>query len=282
MTNVIIGVLGAVAVAIAGSVLQWWQRIWRLLVSRTRDNHRALAGGWPLNPTMSSDGRIRVLCAVAPSRGMKDRPVDPDRAVAFVRACFQDEFPEAPAFSLPSSGVRFEKSLGTHDGYLWIWTTGRIDYDGYVEPIEVEGRYFVDISEVVRRATRLARAINTELYQAIFRWPRMHRRRTDWYVGFSESMVKEGITVSWSDLAVTGRMPKRASASQQAYCPMGGYASQQLRSWPIRRPLDEFVRTLLTDVFAQNGYYEAHGAVDDLVASLSRDTSISGTPHLPN
>ena len=130
MNGIVIGVIGALAVAAVGAALKWGKALLAAIARRVRPDHAALGArpAWALIASGVSGNRsaIRVLAACAPSRSLRPASIDPDLAIRFIRDSFPGMFPDEPAVSLPRHGVKFTVSPdgSTSDGFAWAWTSG--------------------------------------------------------------------------------------------------------------------------------------------------------------
>lgn len=268
MSTIVIGVLSAVAGALVTAILKWPARLWTYMRSHLPPDHSSLYGhGWALTSTTSGCDRIRVQVVAAPDRARPPRPIDPDAAIRFVHERFPGRFPASPAFSIPSEGVRFEQSpSGLGDGYVWVWRTGRVDFDHYIVPEhDADGRVLVPVIEVLDQIRLVYDAVTSQAYAEVFPSRRIHRRhRFDWFIGVSPAVTRpDGVTVSWDDVVFPGRRPARAGTYQQAFCPPGGFAQAALRSWNPRRGCPELLRRFVLDFLHQNGFHDCDAAIDD-------------------
>jgi hypothetical protein len=222
---------------------------------------------------MSGGDQIRVQAVCAPDRKLHQTTLDPDAAITLVHSQLRGEFPTEPAFSMPGHGVRFERNAnGLTDGYAWVWASGRLDYDTYVPPRIDDGRVVVPVLEILRPISVLAGVIRTPEYSRVFGQQRLPRRRFDWFIGVSPSIVlaADGITRPWTDLQFPGRVARRAGTNQQPFCPADGYAKSALTSWDPHRPIKELLRAFLEDFLHQNGYHDCDGAIEDTLNAFTR------------
>ena len=133
MSGVVIGVIGALAVAAVGAGLKWGKAVLAAVMRRVRPDHRTLTArpAWSLVASGVSGNRsaVRVLVACAPSRSLRPASIDPDLAIEFIRSSFPGMFPDEPALSLPREGVKFTVSPegSPSDGFAWAWASGRVD-----------------------------------------------------------------------------------------------------------------------------------------------------------
>lgn len=171
--------------------------------------------------------------------------------MAFRRPGFPGRFPASPIFSIPSEGVRFDQSPGSlSDGYVWVWRTGRLDFDQYVLPKHDDrGQIVVPLLEIQAVIMLVAEAVASTAYDNLFGHRRLGRgRRFDWFIGVSPTITgPDGVTVSWDDLDFPGRRPSRAGTHQQAFCPPAGFAHLALRSWNPRKGVAAVLRPFLVD-----------------------------------
>jgi hypothetical protein len=111
LSGIVIGVIGALAVAAVGAGLKWGKTALAAIARRVRPDHAALRAGpaWPLDASFISGNRsaIRMRVACAPSRSLRLTSIDPDLAIPFIRQGFPGMFPDEPAVALPHVGVRF-------------------------------------------------------------------------------------------------------------------------------------------------------------------------------
>ena len=273
MSGVVIGVIGALAVAAVGAGLKWGKAVLTAVMRRVRPDHRTLTArpAWSLVASGVSGNRsaVRVLVACAPSRSLRHASIDPDLAIEFIRSSFPGMFPDEPALSLPREGVKFTVSPegSPSDGFAWAWASGRVDLSALItlEP-RPDGRFVIPVLEILRPVALLAEAVSGPAYPRVYGKTRTRlARRFDWFIAVSTDLVRpsDGATVPWSDLEFPGRRPKRAGASQYPFCPPGGYASSRLRGWNPRRSVSELLALFLDDFLKQNGYHAIGDAVTD-------------------
>ena len=292
MSGVVIGVIGALAVAAVGAGLKWGRAVLAAVMRRVRPDHRTLTArpAWALVASGVSGNRsaVRVLVACAPSRSLRPASIDPDLAIEFIRSSFPGMFPDEPALSLPREGVKFTVSPegSPSDGFAWAWASGRVDLSALItlEP-GPDGRFVIPVLEILRPVALLAEAVSGPAYSRVYGKTRTRLpRRFDWFIAVSTDLVRpsDGATVPWSDLEFPGRRPKRAGASQYPFCPPGGYASSRLRGWNPRRPVSELLALFLDDFLKQNGYHAIGDAVADTIeaaaALQSADRAEIATP----
>ena len=251
MSGVVIGVIGALAVAAVGAGLKWGRTALAAVMRRVRPDHAALTRrpAWALIASGVSGNRsaIRILAACAPSRSLRPASIDPDLAIPFIRSSFP--------------------------GFAWAWASGRVDLCAVIslEP-EPDGRFVIPVLEILRPIALLADAVSGSAYSRVYGKTRSGLpRRFDWFRAVSTDLVRpeDGATVPWSDLEFPGRRPQRAGASQYPFCPPTGYASARLRSWSPRRPISELVALFLDDFLKQNGYHAIGDAVADTIEAAT-------------
>lgn len=285
MNGVVIGVIGALAVAAVGAGLKWGKTALAAVMRRVRPDHRALTArpAWALvaSGMSGSPSAVRVLVACAPSRSLRPASIDPDLAIQFIHASFPGMFPDEPAQSLPREGVKFTVSPDgrTPDGFAWAWASGRVDLSAVIsmEP-GPDGRFVIPVLEILRPITLMAQAVASPAHSRLYGKTRFHvRRRFDWFIAMSTELVRpaDGGTVPWSDLEFPGRRPRRAGADQYPFCPPGGYASSRLRNWNPRRPVSELLALFLDDLLKQNGYHAIDDAVADTIEAAAALESAS-------
>jgi len=237
--GVVIGVIGALAVAAVGASLKWGKTALKAIIGRARPDHAALTArpAWALIASGASGGRsaIRVMAACAPSRSLRPASIDPDVAIPFIRESFPGMFPDEPAQSLPREGIKFTVSPegSPADGYAWAWASGRVDLSAVISLTPgTDNRYVVPILEITRPIVLLAEAVSGPAYSRVYGKTRTRLpRRFDWFIAVSTDLVRpDGATVPWSDLDFPGQRPQRAGASQYPFCPPNGYASARLRN----------------------------------------------------
>lgn len=279
MSGVVIGVIGALAVAAVGAGLKWGRAALAAVMRCVRPDHAALTArpAWALIASGVSGNRsaIRVLAACAPSRSLRPASIDPDLAIPFIRSSFPGMFPDEPALSLPREGIKFTVSPdgSPSDGFAWAWASGRVDLSAVIslEP-GPDGRFVIPVLEILRPIALLADAVSGSAYSRVYGKTRSGLpRRFDWFIAVSTDLVRseDGATVPWSDLEFPGRRPQRAGASQYPFCPPTGYASACLRSWSPRRPISELVALFLDDFLKQNGYHAIGDAVADTIEAAT-------------
>lgn len=268
MSNLLIGVLGVLAVAATGALLKWGKQAFIAVRAAVMPDHRALyrTPAWGLM-AVQSDGpsRIRLVIACAPSRSLRRPSFRPDAAIRLIRKQFPGQFPDQPAVSDVRTGVKFTVSPtgSTENGYAWAWVTGRIDLSTYIDLQPIDGRCIVPVMAILEPIALVADAVASLGYHEVFglrRWPL--GRRFDWFIGVGGELVREdGCTVPWDDLAFPGRPPPRAGTQQYPYCAPGGFARERLRSWNPRRPLRQLLGAFLEDFLLTNGYHDIDAAV---------------------
>ena len=279
MSGVVIGVIGALAVAAVGAALKWGKAVLAAVMRRVRPDHRTLTArpAWSLVASGVSGNRsaVRVLVVCAPSRSLRPASIDPDLAIEFIRSSFPGMFPDEPALSLPREGVKFTVSPegSPSDGFAWAWASGRVDLSALIslEP-GPDGRFVIPVLEILRPVALLAEAVSGPAYSRVYGKTRTRLpRRFDWFIAVSTDLVRtsDGATVPWSDLEFPGRRPKRAGASQYPFCPQGGYASSRLRGWNPRHPVSELLALFLDDFLKQNGYHAIGDAVADTIEAAA-------------
>jgi hypothetical protein len=271
VSGVVIGVIGALAVAAVGVALKWGKTALAAVMRFVRPDHRTLTArpAWGLVASGVSGNRsaVRVLVACAPSRSLHPGSIDPDLAIPFIQSGFPGMFPDVPALSLPREGVKFTISPdgSPSEGYAWAWASGRVDLCVAIslEP-GPDGRFVIPVLEILRPIALMAEAVSGQAYSRVYGKSRFRiPRRFDWFITVSTDLVRpaDGATVPWSDLEFPGRRPKRAGASQYPFCPPAGYASSRLRNWNPRRPVSELLALFLDDFLKQNGYHAIGEAV---------------------
>ena len=289
MNGIVIGVIGALAVAAVGAGLKWGKALLAAIARRVRPDHAALHArpAWALIASGVSGNRsaIRVLAACAPSRSLRPANIDPDLAIPFIHESFPGMFPDEPAVSLPRHGVKFTVSPdgSTSDGFAWAWASGRVDLSAVIglEP-RSDGRFVIPILEILRPITLLAEAVSRPAYSRVYGKTRTRLpRRFDWFIAVSTDLVRpgDGATVPWDDLEFPGRRPQRAGASQYPSCPPAGYARARLRNWSPRRPIAELLAAFLDDFLKQNGYHAVDQAIADTIdAATAAEIATRTTP----
>lgn len=284
MSGIVIGVIGALAVAAVGAALKWGKAALAAVMRHVRPDHRTLTArpAWALVASGVSGNRsaVRVLLACAPSRSLHHSSIDPDLAIPFIQSNFPGMFPDEPALSLPREGVKFTISPdgSPSDGFAWAWASGRVDLSVIIslEP-GPDGRFVIPVLEVLRPITLLAEAVSSPAYSRVYGKPRLRQpRRFDWFIAVSTDLVRpaDGATIPWSDLEFPGRRPRRAGVSQYPFCPPAGYASSRLRNWNPRGPVSELLAVFLDDFLKQNGYHAISEAIIDTTEAA---TALQGT-----
>jgi hypothetical protein len=282
VSNVLIGIFGTLAVAAVGAALKWGKQALAAIRAKLTPDHQALfqRPAWGLM-TVQSDGikRIRLVIACAPSRSLHRTTFSPDAAIRLICSQFPGRFPDQPATSDLRTGVKFTASPtgSTQDGYAWAWVTGRLDLSTYIQMEPASGRFVVPVMDILQPIAQVADAVASPAYAGVFgspRWPRP--RRFDWFIGISGDLVRDdGGTVPWDDLDFPGRRPQRAGTQQYPYCPTGGFAREQLRSWNPKRPLSHLLQVFLADFLQTNGYHDIDDAITDTIKALKTSHSVS-------
>ena len=101
MSNLVIGVLGVLAVAVTGALLKWGNQAFAAIRAAVRPDHKALyrTPAWGLMAVRSGGlSRIRLVIACAPI-GLFDGRFNPDAAIRLIHRQFPGRFPDQPAFS---------------------------------------------------------------------------------------------------------------------------------------------------------------------------------------
>lgn len=284
MSGVVIGVIGALAVAAVGAGLKWGKAALAAVMRRVRPDHRTLTArpAWALVASGVSGNRsaVRVRVACAPSRSLRPASIDPDLAIDFIGSSFPGMFPDEPALSLPRERVKFTilPEGSPSDGFAWAWASGRVDLSALIslEP-GPDGQFVIPVLEILRPVALLAEAVAGPAYSRVYGKTRTRLpRRFDLFIAVSTDLVRpsDGATVPWSDLEFPGRRPRRAGASQYPFCPPGGYASSRLRGWNPRRPVSELLALFLDDFLKQNGYHAIGDAVADTIEAAAALQSV--------
>jgi hypothetical protein len=277
VSNLLIGVLGVLAVAAMGAILKWGRGAFAAIRTALVPDHRALyqRPAWGLMAVQSGGlNSVRLVIACAPSRSLHRTRFSPDAAIRLIRSQFPGQFLDQPAVSDLRTGVKFTvSSIGsTQDGYAWVWVTGRLDLSTYVRlhPTK-DGRLVISIMDILRPIAQVAEAMASPAYAEVFsspRWP--FHRHFDWFIGVGGDLVRDdGATVPWGDLGFPGRRPQRASAEQYPYCPPAGFAKDQLRNWSPRRPISDLLRAFLEDFLLTNGYHDVDSAITDILQAFA-------------
>ena len=280
MSGVVIGVIGALAVAAVGAGLKWGKAVLAAVMRRVRPDHGTLTArpAWALVASGVSGNRsaVRVLVACAPSRSLRPASIDPDLAIEFIRSSFPGMFPDEPALSLPREGVKFTVSSEGSPSDGFAWASGRVDLSALItlEP-GPDGRFVIPVLEILRPVALLAEAVSGPAYSRVYGKTRTRLpRRFDWFIAVSTDLVRpsDGATVPWSDLEFPGRRPKRPAPASTRSAPPGGYASSRLRGWNPRRPVSELLALFLDDFLKQNGYH----AIGDAVTDTTETAALQG------
>jgi hypothetical protein len=264
--------VGSVITALSGLP----RLIWGNVRQRWEPDHGALYGGsWALTTTTSSDARIRVQVVCAPENSLGLQAINPDRAIILIKSAFPNEFPEIPVFSMPGHGVRFERGAGLDDGYAWAWITGRVDYDCRIEPKVDDGQIVVPLLPILEAIAKVARAVVSPEYRAVYQGASKLPKRFDWFIGVSPTVTTgDGRTREWTDLDFPGRRPSRAGSESRTFCPADGYAAASLRSWDPKSPIRDLLTAFLEDFLHQNGFYNCAGSIED---TLTRFTDLDNS-----
>src|SRR6266700_5195551 len=179
MSNLLIGVLGVLAVAATGALLKWGKQAFSAIRTAVMRDHKALhrTPAWGLM-AVQSDGpsRIRLVIACAPSRSLRRPSFSPDAGIRLIRMHFPGQFPDQPAVSDVRTGVKFTASPtgSTENGYAWAWVTGRIDLSTYIDLKPIGGRYIVPVTAILEPIAQVAEAVASPGYREVFglrRWP---------------------------------------------------------------------------------------------------------------
>jgi hypothetical protein len=279
MTGVLIGVLGALAVAATAAAIKWGRAFLAAIGTRVRPDHRTLHGGraWGLSAQITAGQQcsIRVLVACAPSRSLaRTNAVDPDLAIPFVRESFPGMFPDEPAVSLPGEGVRFsaDPDGSSMSGYAWVWATGRVDLAVDIAlDCGPDQRFTIPLVEVLSPIMLMAAAMSGPGYARVYGKTRTRLpRRFDWFIAVSTNFLgPDACTVQWDGITFPGRCPPRAGSTRINFCPAGGYARERLRNWKAGGPVSVLLAVFLEDFLKQNGYHDVGAAVADVIAEAT-------------
>src|SRR5579875_3540793 len=168
LTEILIGVLSAVAGSLVTSFLRWPSAIWFRLKAWYPPDHRALYTGWSVaSPPNSGGPTIRVQLLCAPDRSLREQPIDVDKAVHLVEGQFPGMFPEGPAMALPEHGVHFVAGPERfRDGYVWVWKNGRVDLDVHLIPKLQGEEVSLSILDIVRPILKLSGVVESQDYKA--------------------------------------------------------------------------------------------------------------------
>jgi hypothetical protein len=170
VSNLVIGVLGVLAVAATGALLKWGNQAFAAIRGAVSPDHNALyrTPAWGLMAVQSGGpSRIRLVIACAPNRSLRRASFSPDAAIRFIHRQFPGQFPEQPASSDVRIGVKFTVSPtgSTEDGYAWAWVTGRIDLSTYIHLKPADGRYIVPITAILEAIAQMAEAVASSAYR---------------------------------------------------------------------------------------------------------------------
>ena len=170
MSGVVIGVIGALAVAAVGAALKWGKAALPAVMRRVRPDHRTPTArpAWALVASGISGNRsaVRVL-ACASSRSLRPASIDPDLAIQFIRSSFPGMFLDEPALSLPREGVKFTISPegNSSDGFAWAWASGRVDLSALVSLEHgPDGQFVIPVLKILRPIALLAETVSGPAY----------------------------------------------------------------------------------------------------------------------
>ena len=167
MTEIVIAAVSAIVGSVVTALSGLPRLIWGNVRQRWEPDHGALyTSSWALTSTISPDERIRVQIACAPDNSLGIQAINPDKAIAFIRSAFPNEFPTDPVFSMPGHGVRFERGSRLDDGYAWAWVSGRVDYDRRLEPTGEGERVVVPLLPILEAIAKVAEAVESAQYQS--------------------------------------------------------------------------------------------------------------------
>lgn len=272
MNRFVVEASGVVVVTLTAAILKWPRLMWNYFERGIRPDHSAMYQGWTLNSSSSGDRRVKVQVVCAPSRSLDSKSINPGASIDFVRIHFADTFDSEPVFSNPSEGLRFESSKkGLQNGYLWVWRSGRVDL---IQPVEVkvlpEQGITIDLLSILEPISKLAKAIVSKEYERIFPTKKISfARRFDWFIAVSPTVTtSDGMTLSWSDLEFPDSRPQRASSQQQAFCPVNGFARDELANWKPHGGMESVLHDFLTDFLLQNGYHDCETAINQVLISF--------------
>src|SRR6266568_4401225 len=135
-----------------------------------------------------------------------------------------------------------------------------------------------DVLDLLTPIADLARAAIRSDYSAIFGARRTWRaRRFDWVIGISVSSSSNtaGRINSWDDLRFPGREPARQAERRFPFCPVTGYAADELRSRRNSQRLETMLRAVLVDLLEHNGYNNITGPVDDIITQWAHPPRVT-------
>ncbi len=262
--------VSAVTGAVAGDLWRFSGGRLQALRQRLAPDHRPLwDADWQLTAaTMSPTDQVQVRVACAPNRSLRRPEIDPDLAVPFLQAAFPSLCHGVPAYSSSLTGVRLEAEGGADHGFVWAWKSGRLDLSWFC-PSDVEP-FTVAAAELLRPVAAMADAVRSPGYQRMFgRTFRGRRRRYDWFIAVSTTVNAGDLgSTPWTTIIFPGRIPPRAGAQQQPFCPQLGFAASALRDWNSQGGQDRVLRLFLEDFLKVNGYHDVTGPVDDTIEAL--------------
>ena len=274
-TVTISAAVSAIVTAVVGTIMNWGGGVVNWLRKTIPPNHAPMnqGAGYSNNRVGSVNNELRMLVCCAPNRSLRRKNINPDAAIRFAHTNFPKSFPPEPAYSSPGTGVRFDlpEQNDSAEGYAWVHSSGRLDLCLPVPTNSTDPHgVTLDLVDLTKPVLIMLRAVDHGSYDDVFgrRLP-LIPRKFDFAIVVSTtiSLGTQG-QVSWKDVVFPGRRPPRAGTQQQAHCPSSGYATEQLRSWRMRRPSRELLCLFLTDFLEQNGFHDVGDAIDDTLRQL--------------
>jgi hypothetical protein len=265
-------IVSAVVTTSFNTVIRYGEQLVEFVKTRLPDDHTALyAGTLRLGVDAQTDS-LAVQVSSAPSRRLKRAGLDIDQATAVVRSRFGEWFPEKPERSGPDIGVSYtvmkEEDSYTVDRRIWLYPSGRVDLYWCLPASLPDDPVPIDLAEFLRPLLMLAALVGSSDYYRVYaRRPLRFKHRFDWsFVAAMHIYDRQRAARNWI-LRFPGPQPRRA-ADRQAFCPSAGYAADELRGWPMGRPVEELVRVALRSVLFHNGYHDVEDALTNAVCHI--------------
>jgi len=244
--------------------------------------HRAICGIHQLGFTGS---RFSLTVAVGPSRGVE--PLPPKQFTERALACAQLILGDLP-FKVDHSSSELVRCLVPDEAPDAPWDSihllnvhpyGLIELQwGLHVPLDDPNHIEISLDEIVDVLTHMYRVAHHPTYHAIYGRRKGERfRRLDWRVGLTPTIVfRSGETIPWTGVTSSGRLPSARAQRQRPFCPITGYASQQLTSTKRGTPIDMLFRPALEQLLVDAGYIGVDDSVADALSAARSRESLSG------
>lgn len=270
--------VSAIVTVVVGTLVQWGARIAAAVRSRLIPDHLPLTdgGGYLATRIGSSVDQVRVLVCCAPNRSRRMREVNPDQAVALVRAAFGRWVGVQPVYSSPRLGVRFVAPQGESYGYAWAHASGRVDLCRAIPTTVTDaGQVSISVLDILEVLDAVDAAVRRPEYEVTFGRRLLGLpRRVDWAIAVSSTISTANLgSISWHQLRFPGAVPARAGTDQSAFEPAEGFAREALRNWSLRNTRAELYREFLRDFLYVNGYHNVDEPIRNVISDAERVSS---------